>query len=148
MDNVLFGRIGHKHADGAERIRAIVSATLERLGLYDDVIDIGLDFNVGVGGKRLDRGAAAEAQCGARAAQARRITIIFNRPLPGLDQRLQEQIVRDVLKRGARDGRKPAIIWVLRSPRCAQPFRPRRGVRPRHAGRGRDACGTREKRYL
>ena len=53
MDNVLFGRIGHKHPDGPERIRAIVRDLLDELGLYDDVLDVGLDFNVGVGGRRL-----------------------------------------------------------------------------------------------
>ena len=26
---------------------------LDELGLYDDVLDVGLDFNVGAGGRRL-----------------------------------------------------------------------------------------------
>ena len=73
MDNVLFGRIGNQQPDGPERIRAIVRDLLDELGLYDDVLDVGLDFNVGAGGRRLTGGAAPEARRRARADQARRL---------------------------------------------------------------------------
>src|SRR5262249_47193509 len=53
MDNVLFGRINHQHADGPDRIRAIVRELLDELGLYDDVLAVGFAFNVGAGGRRL-----------------------------------------------------------------------------------------------
>jgi putative ABC transport system ATP-binding protein len=53
MDNILLGRIGHHHADAPERIRAIVRDILHELGLYDDAISLGLELNVGVGGRRL-----------------------------------------------------------------------------------------------
>ncbi len=50
LTNVLFGRIGHKHTDGSERIRAIVRDLFESLGLYNKVLVFGLDFDVGAGG--------------------------------------------------------------------------------------------------
>ena len=84
MDNVLFGRIGHNHPDGPERIRSIVREILDELGLYDDVLDVGLDFNVGVGGRRLT-GAQRQKLDVARALLKRADFLIFNRPLLALD---------------------------------------------------------------
>ena len=72
LDNVLFGRIGHQHADGAEKVGVIVRRVLDELGLSDDVFKIGLDFNVGVGGRRLTDRPAPEAPRRARPAEAGR----------------------------------------------------------------------------
>ena len=112
MDNILFGRISHKHSDGSKRIRSIVSSLLNSLGLLERVIDIGLDFNLGAGGKRLTAVQRQKLNL-ARALVRRSEYYIFNRPLPGLDHRLQDEIVRDVLKLVRRDGRDPAVVWVL-----------------------------------
>jgi putative ABC transport system ATP-binding protein len=121
MDNVLFGRIGHNQPDGPERIRAIVREILDELGLYDEVLDIGLEFNVGVGGRRLT-GAQRQKLDLARALLKRADFLILNRPLSALDQRAQDQIVRNVLEEAKRDGRNPAIIWVLANPAMSQLF--------------------------
>ncbi|MBA3449537.1 MAG: ABC transporter ATP-binding protein, partial [Pseudaminobacter sp.] len=121
MDNVLFGRIGHNHPEGPERIRSIVRELLASLDLFDDVLDIGLDFNVGVGGRRLT-GAQRQKLDLARALLKRTDFLILNRPLSALDQRAQEQILCNVLEEARRDGRAPAIIWVLASPSMAKYF--------------------------
>ena len=112
MDNILFGRISHKHSDGSKRIRSIVSSLLNSLGLIEQVIDIGMDFNLGAGGRRLTAVQRQKLNL-ARALVRRSDYYIFNRPLPGLDHRLQDEIVRDVLKLVRRGGRNPAVIWVL-----------------------------------
>ena len=52
MDNVLFGRVGNNHPDAPDRIRSIVYDILDELGIYAEVLDVGLDFNVGSGGRR------------------------------------------------------------------------------------------------
>lgn len=121
MDNVLFGRISHTQPDGPERIRSIVRELLDTLGLYDDVLNIGLDFNVGVGGRRLT-GAQRQKMDVARSLMKRADFIILNRPLAALDQRAQELVMRNVLEEARRDGRDPAIIWVLPSPSLAKLF--------------------------
>jgi putative ABC transport system ATP-binding protein len=121
MDNVLFGRIGHNHPEGPERIRAIVNEILDELDLYDDVLDVGLGFNVGVGGRRLT-GAQRQKLDVARALLKRADFLIFNRPLSALDQRLQDQILRNVLEEAKRGDRAPAIIWVLTNPAMAKLF--------------------------
>lgn len=121
MDNVLFGRIGHSQADAAEKVRAIVTDILDELQLYDDVMDVGLGFNVGVGGRRLT-GAQRQKLDVARALIKRADFIICNRPLLALDSRLQDQILRNVLKESREGDRSPAIVWVVASPGMAKYF--------------------------
>ncbi|MDK1493777.1 ABC transporter transmembrane domain-containing protein [Sinorhizobium sp. 7-81] len=121
IDNVLFGRIGHKHTDGSERIRAIVRDLFESLGLYNDVLAFGLDFNVGAGGKRLTAGQRQKLNL-ARALIRISDFYIFNQPLLALDQRAQEQITRNVFAFLRQDERKPAIVWVLANPALSELF--------------------------
>jgi len=121
MDNVLFGRVSHGQPDGPEKIRGIVRDLLDALDLYDDVLDIGLDFNVGVGGRRLT-GAQRQKMDVARTLMKRADFIILNRPLAALDQRAQDTVTRNVLEEARRDGRNPAVIWVLPNPALAKLF--------------------------
>jgi putative ABC transport system ATP-binding protein len=121
MDNVLFGRISHKHLDGSERIRSIVRKLLNTLGLYDRVLAIGLDFNVGAGGRRLTSVQRQKLNL-ARAVIRHSAFYIFNRPLPGLDHRVQDQIVRNVLEMIHQGDRKPSIVWVLSNTALANLF--------------------------
>lgn len=121
MDNVLFGRIAHNHPEGPERIRAIVYSILGELGLYDDVLDVGLGFDVGVGGRRLTAAQRQKLEV-ARVLLKRADFMVFNRPLSALDQRQQEQILCNVLKEAGRDGRQPAIVWVLANAAMARHF--------------------------
>jgi putative ABC transport system ATP-binding protein len=121
MDNVLFGRIRHNHPEGPERIRVIIFGMLDELGLHDEVLDVGLDFNVGVGGKRLT-GAQRQKLDMARALLKRADYLIFNRPLLALDQRAQDQVLRNVLEEVRRGGREPAVMWVLGNPSMAAMF--------------------------
>ena len=121
MDNVLFGRIGNQHPDGPDRIREIVRHLLDELGLYDDVLGVGLGFNVGAGGRRLTVAQRQKVDV-ARTLIKRSDYLIFNRPLSVIDQRVQDHILRNVLEEAKRGDRKPAIIWVLSNPAVAQYF--------------------------
>lgn len=121
MDNMLFGRISHNQADGAEKIRTMVCEILDEYGVYDDVLDMGLGFNVGVGGRRLS-GAQRQKLDVARAVLKRADFLIVNRPLLALDSRTQDQILRNVLEEVRRDGRDPAVLWVVGAPSMAQYF--------------------------
>lgn len=50
--------------------------------------------------------------------------LIFNRPMSVIDQRIQDQILRNILQARGRStmGDKPAIIWVLSNPALSQLF--------------------------
>ncbi|ASY65629.1 hypothetical protein SJ05684_b46470 (plasmid) [Sinorhizobium sojae CCBAU 05684] len=121
IDNVLFGRIGHKHTDGSDRIRAIVRDLFESLGLYDKVLAFGLDFDVGAGGKRLTASQRQKLNL-ARTLMRNSDFYIFNQPLLALDQRTQDQITRNVFAFLRDEDRNPAIVWVISNPALSELF--------------------------
>jgi len=118
---MLFGRIAHKQADGAEKIRMVVRKVLDDAGLYGEVIDVGLDFNVGSGGRRLTMAQRQKLNV-ARALLKRADYVIFNRPLSAIDLRSQEKIAGAILGQVTNGDWKPAIIWVLSSPHISRFF--------------------------
>jgi putative ABC transport system ATP-binding protein len=121
IDNVLFGRISARRAEGAERIREMVLDALQDLGLGDEVLAVGLDFNVGSGGKRLSAAQRQKLHM-ARVLIKRPDILIFNRPLGALDLRAQEEIAKTVLGEVRQAGRDVTIVWALSHPVMARMF--------------------------
>ncbi|MGH6861263.1 MAG: ABC transporter ATP-binding protein, partial [Phyllobacterium sp.] len=121
MDNVLFGRVSFTQADGAEKIRAILRDIFDKLDLFESVLSIGLDFDVGSGGKRLTNVQRQKLNV-ARALLKRSDYLIMNRPFPALDQRIQDRITHNIMENLHEEGHAPAIIWVLSSMDLAKLF--------------------------
>ncbi|MGI9390546.1 MAG: ABC transporter transmembrane domain-containing protein [Boseongicola sp.] len=121
MDNVVFGRLNSKHADGGERIQEIVRDLLDQLGLFKEFLSSGLDFEVGTGGKRLTL-AQRQKLTLARALLRRSDYFVFNRPLTALDHSTRDQIARNVLEFTRQSASNPAIVWVLADPALASLF--------------------------
>ncbi len=121
MDNVLFGRIAYQQADASDRIRAIMGDLFDSLDLFDDVLSIGLEFDVGSGGKRLTMAQRQKLNL-ARALIRRSDYFVFNRPLSALDQRLQDQITHNIVRGLHKEGERPGIIWVLSNAKLAEIF--------------------------
>ncbi|MBL0373648.1 ATP-binding cassette domain-containing protein [Rhizobium sp. KVB221] len=121
LDNVLLGKISHKHPDGSERIRSIIRKLLFSLGLYESVLSIGLEFNVGAGGRRLTSVQRQKLNL-ARAIIRRSALYVFNRPLASLDLRIQDQILRNVLELLRKNVDAPTILWVLSNSSMSELF--------------------------
>lgn len=121
MDNVLFGRIAYQQADAQSRIRAIMGDLFDSLDLFDDVLSIGLEFDVGSGGKRLTMVQRQKLNL-ARALLRRSDYFILNRPLSALDQRVQDQITHNIVHDLHKEGERPTIIWVLSNAKLAEIF--------------------------
>ncbi len=121
LDNMLFGRISQKYRDGVERIYGVASGVLRELGIYDTLLSIGLDFHVGAGGKRLTS-VQRQKLAMARALIRRSDYYLFNRPLSALDTRTQEQVLVSTLKYLRKDGRAPAVVWVVSTAKFAVLF--------------------------
>ena len=121
MDNVLFGRIAYQQADASDQIRLIMGELFDKLDLYDDVLSIGMEFDVGSGGKRLTMVQRQKVNM-ARTLLKRSDYFIFNRPLLALDQRVQDQIIRNVVTGLHEEGKRPAIIFVLSNARLSEIF--------------------------
>ncbi|MDQ4062265.1 MAG: ABC transporter ATP-binding protein, partial [Pseudomonadota bacterium] len=121
QDNILFGRIAHGVAGAADRVLKAVRAVLDELGLRDQIIAAGLNFNIGSGGKRLS--ASQRQKLGlARALLKRPDFLIVNRALSALDHRVQAAIMDRVLDQARAGDRPCGVLWVLTGPLSSDKF--------------------------
>jgi putative ABC transport system ATP-binding protein len=117
QDNILFGRLVYGQAQADQRIGTLTRAVLDELGLHDAVAEVGLDFNVGVAGKRLT--AIQRQKLGiARGLIKRPQLLVVNEAVAVFDGRTQDRI-RDQILAGA-DGR--GVVWIANRPSQAEPF--------------------------
>ncbi|MBM3568526.1 MAG: ABC transporter ATP-binding protein [Alphaproteobacteria bacterium] len=117
QDNILFGRPVYGQARSAERVGQLINEVLDGLGLRSRVIEVGLDYNVGIAGKRL--APAQRQKIGlARALIKRSDLLILNEPTSALDAAAQVRIRDKVL--AAAEGR--GVIWSLGRPALADAF--------------------------
>jgi putative ABC transport system ATP-binding protein len=117
QDNILFGRIVYGQAQGPQRISALIAEVLEGLGLRTAVIEVGLDYNVGVAGKRLS--AAQRQKVGlARALVKRPDLLVLNEATALFDSSAQQRLLDTILE--ACKGR--GVIWALSRANLADRF--------------------------
>jgi putative ABC transport system ATP-binding protein len=117
QDNVLFGRQVYGQAQADQRIGTLIREVLDELALRDSVIEVGLDYNVGVGGKRL--AATQRQKLGiARALIKRPQFLVVNEAVAVFDGRTQDRI-RDQILASAK-GR--GVVWIATRPSQAEPF--------------------------
>jgi putative ABC transport system ATP-binding protein len=122
QDNVLFGRIVDSYAEAADRVNAVLRETMDALRLTETVVELGLAFDIGSGGKRLSL-AQQQKLALARALVKRPDLLIVNRALTALDANAQDATVTRVLDFArAPDGPGFATFWVLSHPGAAQWF--------------------------
>lgn len=112
QENVLFGKIANRNADAPAEIYAIATRIARQRGFYNQLLRIGLDFDIGAGGRRLTVIQRQKLNL-ARAIIRRSNFYVFNKALPGLERRLQEEIVTDVLAYLGHQDNNPTIVWVL-----------------------------------
>jgi putative ABC transport system ATP-binding protein len=117
QDNILFGRLVYGQAQADQRIGTLTREVLDELGLRDSVIEVGLEFNVGVAGRRLV--AIQRQKLGiARALIKRPQFLVVNEAVAVFDGRTQDRIRDQIL--AAADGR--GVIWIANRPSQAAPF--------------------------
>ena len=113
QDNILFGRIVTRYAEAAGRINTVLVETLRETGLSELVFEIGLDFDIGSGAKRLSGGQQQKLAL-ARALLKRADLLVLNRPLSALDGHSQQAIIERTLSaRQALNIPDQTIVWVL-----------------------------------
>ena len=111
-DNMLFGRLAPGQSQAGSRAREMIIDVLERVGLSQAVltavIDVGLDYQVGVGGSRLPA-AMRQKLAIARALLKRPDILILNDPVSILESGAQAKVINQLL--GASTGR--GVVWTL-----------------------------------
>jgi hypothetical protein len=90
--NILFGRVTTRVADAASRVRQVMRATLDELDLRGVVLEAGLGFMVGAGGRRLSQPQRQKVAL-ARALLKQPDLLIVNRGLNALSSRSQQAIM-------------------------------------------------------
>ncbi len=121
IENILFGKISRGHADAQNRIAPLIRQLAEKEGVYTEMLAIGLDYDLGPGGKRLTLLQRQKLNV-ARALIRGTEYCILNQPLPGLNPRLQTQLVKNVISFLRSKSEKCTIIWVLSNPRLCKLF--------------------------
>lgn len=117
QDNVLFGKIVYGQADAAARVGTVIAEVLEQLDLRSTVIEVGLDFQVGIGGSRLT--AAQRQKIGvARVLLRRPEVLVFNDAIAAVDSAAQGRVIDRILEEC--EGR--TVIWALQRADLARRF--------------------------
>jgi ABC-type multidrug transport system fused ATPase/permease subunit len=117
QDNILFGKSAYGHARGAERIGAVIADVIDALDLRVDVMAVGLDFNVGIGGGRLS--SIQRQKLGlARAILKRPDVLILNQATATIDGASAARIMSNLLNGFKGRG----VVWVLHRASLAENF--------------------------
>lgn len=122
LDNVLLGRVSASVAGAQEQVTDAIRNLLAEMDLTDDIFRIGLDFNMGTGGKRLSETQRQKLHL-ARALLKKPDFLIVNQGLNTLDARTQKQLLDMVLaKSKGSDGHKFGVIWTPTNTAFAKSF--------------------------
>ncbi|MFP6731999.1 MAG: ABC transporter ATP-binding protein [Alphaproteobacteria bacterium] len=117
QDNVLFGKLAHGQAQAETRVGGLISEVIEKLGIYNTVVEVGLDFQVGIGGTRLSSGQRQKLAI-ARAVLKRPDVFILAEATSALDGASQTKITSNLLAEF--EGR--GLIWILHRASQASQF--------------------------
>ncbi|MEE8333417.1 MAG: ATP-binding cassette domain-containing protein [Alphaproteobacteria bacterium] len=108
QDNILFGKVAYGQARGQERIGAVIAEVVDELDLRAAMMEVGLDFQVGIGGGRLSS-AQRQKLALARALLKRPDILVLNEATASIDGTGQIRVMEQILKEF--EGR--CVIWVL-----------------------------------
>jgi putative ABC transport system ATP-binding protein len=117
QDNVLFGKLAYGQAQAGARVGQVVTEVLDKLGLRPVVLEVGLDFPVGIGGSRLTQ-AQRQKLAVARALLRRPDLLILNQAIGALDGGVQAKVLAQVIEEVGERG----LIWVLSRTQWARHF--------------------------
>jgi putative ABC transport system ATP-binding protein len=111
QDNILFGRIAEGRAGAGDRVGQLLREILSELELSYEVLERGLKYEIGSGGRRLSL--SQRQQLGlARVLLRKPELLIVNRGLNALDNRTVEKIVLGILaiSKSRTDGF--GLLWI------------------------------------
>jgi len=117
QDNILFGRLAFGQAEAEKTVGRVLGDVLNDLGLRRTVLEVGLDYQVGVGGKRLTKTQRQKLAI-ARALLKRADVLILNEAAGVMDGATQSLLFDRILE----DRKGQGVIWTLQRANFAQRF--------------------------
>ena len=117
QDNILFGKVAYGQAQAAEKIGALISEVIDARSLRPTVMEVGLDYQAGIGGTRLS---AAQRQklAIARSVLKQPDVMIISEATATLESAAQNRIMNNVLEAFADHG----VVWSLHRAGMAKHF--------------------------
>ncbi|OHC74121.1 MAG: hypothetical protein A3G18_04600 [Rhodospirillales bacterium RIFCSPLOWO2_12_FULL_58_28] len=107
QDNILFGKIVGGKGESAARIGELLAEVIDELGLRKMILKIGLDFDVGIAGKRLSSAQRQKLSI-ARCLLKRPKLLIYNQAATSLDADSQAAVFNRIKMEMKGNG----LIWV------------------------------------
>ena len=117
LDNILFGKVAYGQAGAADRVSELIHEVVDGLNLRGTVVEVGLDFGVGIGGSRLSS-AQRQKLALARCLLKRPDLLIVNQATAALDSGAQTKVMDNILAHLKGKG----VIWVLHRAGAAARF--------------------------
>ena len=117
QDNILFGTLAYGQAQARARVGQLIRDTLDALGVRDDIIRAGLEYQSGIAGARLSIPVRRKLVI-ARCLMKRPDLLIVNGATGGLDPGAEKQLLLQVTEHMSDKG----VIWVLDRPQLAEHF--------------------------
>jgi len=107
LDNALFGKVASDKADSRERVVEFVTGIIDALGMRPAVVEMGLDYDVGIGGRRLSQDQRQKLGLARALIKNASLMIVNNAVamLPAADQAALLDRVRD-------ERRNRGLFWV------------------------------------
>ena len=117
QDNILFGRLAYGRAEAGATIGRVMTELLDDLGLRSEVIEVGLEFNVGIAGNRLSS-VQRQKLALARSLIKKPDLLILNEAAAVMDSQSQNRLVPSIME--AQEDR--GICWTLQRASLSQHF--------------------------
>lgn len=117
QDNILFGKIAFGFAQASEKIGAVLASVVEEMELKRTIVKVGLSFNVGAGGARLNEN-QRQKLCIARSIIKKPDLLIMSQATASFDGRTQQKLFENILSEF--EGR--SVVWSIEKPELGYLF--------------------------
>ena len=117
QDNILFGRLAYGRARSASAVGSLIREVVERQGLLQEIMEEGLNFQVGIGGGRLSTAQRQKLAISRAYLKSPDILLLDDATAP-LDGASQERIRQNLLGSNA----ECSLIWVVPHAKVAREF--------------------------
>lgn len=108
QDNILFGRVAYGQANAQQKVGKLIQGVINELGLKEKIIEVGLDYSVGVGGAKLTS-AQRQKLTIARALIKNTEILVVNEATVILDGKVERALIDRILKRDGTVRRREAV---------------------------------------
>ncbi len=111
--NILFGHITYGIAEASSVVRKAIQQVVDQLQIRNDIFNVGLNYNVGTGGKRLTI-VQQQKLALARVLLKQPDILVGNNPFTSLDKQSRIASVKKLLElaRGNVDGQRPFGLFI------------------------------------